>query len=86
MRPELGRTMPMQLSSVVVLPAPLRPSRPKIDPAPTEKLIPSTATTSPKRLTSVSTRIVSSVCISYRTWFEVAPREPAKAARCSYAG
>jgi hypothetical protein len=44
---------------VVVLPAPFGPSRPNTSPDRTEKLIPSTATSSPNTLRSPSTRMTS---------------------------
>src|SRR6266576_3522274 len=48
--PLSGRMRPSRISMVVVLPAPLGPSRPKHSPAPTARSNPLTATTSPKRL------------------------------------
>ena len=45
--PALGLPIPMQHSRVVVLPAPLRPSSPKMVPRGTAKLMPATASTAP---------------------------------------
>src|SRR5579864_8263918 len=45
-RPESGETRPTSTRMVVVLPAPLGPSRPKISPGLTSKLTPSSARTS----------------------------------------
>ena len=42
-RPDVGRSSVVSIFSVVVLPAPFGPSRPKIDPRRTEKVSPSTA-------------------------------------------
>src|ERR1700694_175891 len=42
--PAVGRTLVVRTPTVVVLPAPLGPSRPKTSPGATWKLIPSTAT------------------------------------------
>src|SRR6476661_7735356 len=50
--PEVGVSRPQSMRSVVVLPAPLAPRKPKISPRATEKLTPSTALTTPYRLTS----------------------------------
>ncbi|CUU43680.1 hypothetical protein BVIRIDIS_27060 [Blastochloris viridis] len=44
MRPWVGRTSPMVMAMVVVLPAPLPPSSPVTEPAARAKLMPSTAT------------------------------------------
>ena len=46
-RPAVGRASPVRSRSVVVLPAPLGPSRPKTDPAGTSRSRPSTASTPP---------------------------------------
>jgi len=43
--PALGRMRPMRMRMVVVLPAPLGPTKPKISPRSTEKEMPSSATT-----------------------------------------
>jgi hypothetical protein len=56
-RPALGRISPRSMPIVVVLPAPLPPSRPTMRPAPRAKETPSTAVVAPKRLTSPSTSI-----------------------------
>src|SRR5258708_10618455 len=50
--PEVGVRSPQSIRSVVVLPAPLAPRKPKISPRATAKLTPSTAVTTPYRLTS----------------------------------
>src|SRR5208282_1506840 len=50
--PALGRVSPMIMPIVVVLPAPLPPSRPTTVPGSTAKEIASTAVVAPKRLTS----------------------------------
>ena len=55
--PAVGRPRPMQHSSVVVLPAPLRPSNPKIVAGGTAKVMPSTAVTRPYVFTRPSTKI-----------------------------
>ena len=47
--PEVGSSMVESIESVVVLPAPFGPRRPKISPCSISKLIRSTATRSPKR-------------------------------------
>src|SRR3990170_6231776 len=54
MRPASGRSRPVTIERVVVLPAPLGPTIPKIDPACTVRSMPATATVSPNRLTSPS--------------------------------
>ena len=46
-RPPSGRASVVRIRTVVDLPAPFGPSRPKTVPGSTEKLIPSSATTSP---------------------------------------
>jgi hypothetical protein len=46
-RPAVGRARPVSIRIVVVLPAPLCPSRPKTSPSATLKVIPSTARTVP---------------------------------------
>src|SRR5438270_7018528 len=51
--PDVGETSPHNIRSVVVLPAPLAPRKPKISPRPTWKLTPSTARVAPYCLTSV---------------------------------
>src|SRR4051794_12398832 len=53
--PPSGARSPSRISTVVVLPAPFGPSRPKISPAATWKSMPSTATMSPYRLISPRT-------------------------------
>src|ERR1700694_5138636 len=50
--PDVGATRPQSIRSVVVFPAPLAPRKPKISPRATWKLTPSTADTTPYRLTS----------------------------------
>jgi hypothetical protein len=45
--PEVGITSPISMEMVVVLPAPLPPSRAVMEPSPSVKLMPSTAVTSP---------------------------------------
>jgi len=45
--PEVGRTMVVSMPTVVVLPAPLGPSRPKISPCSTTRSRPSTALVAP---------------------------------------
>src|SRR4051794_7512537 len=59
--PPSGARSPSRISTVVVLPAPFGPSRPKISPAATWKSIPSTATMSPYRLISPRTSTTGSV-------------------------
>src|SRR5882672_4250722 len=54
--PAVGSFSPSRISTVVVLPAPFGPSRPKHSPAPTSRSSPSTAVTSPYFLTSFSQR------------------------------
>src|SRR5436190_13165830 len=58
--PESGSRSPSRTSTVVVLPAPLGPRRPKIVPRRTSKLTPSTARVSPYSLRSPSTRMTGS--------------------------
>src|SRR6478735_7424662 len=50
--PASGRSRPVTIERVVVLPAPLGPTRPKNDPRGTSRSTPLTAMTSPKRLPS----------------------------------
>jgi len=47
--------MPITARIAVVLPAPLRPTRPTISPWPTDSATPSSATSSPNRLPRLST-------------------------------
>src|SRR3989449_7071201 len=62
--PSSALRRPSRISTVVVLPAPLGPSNPKISRALTRKEMPSTATRLPYRLRSPSTTIAKpSVCI-----------------------
>ncbi len=49
-RPASGRSSPVAIDRVVVLPAPFGPTRPKNEPAGTSRSMPSTAIFSPKRL------------------------------------
>ena len=51
-RPAVGTRLVARMRSVVVLPAPLGPSRPKMRPGAHVKLIPSTARNSPPRFGS----------------------------------
>src|SRR5579875_3427128 len=53
--PESGATRPAIIATVVVLPAPLGPSRPTVSPAATENDTPSTATFGPYRLARPTT-------------------------------
>src|SRR4051795_13384801 len=62
--PPSGGRSPSRISTVVVLPAPLGPSRPKTSPGITSKSMPSTARTSPYCLTRPRTRTTGSV----ETW------------------
>src|SRR6188508_1991606 len=55
--PPSGWRSPSRISTVVVLPAPLGPSRPKISPLATSKSMPSTAWTSPYRFVRPRTRM-----------------------------
>src|SRR3954467_8688488 len=55
--PELGRTRPSSIRSVVVLPAPLGPRKPVMRPGATEKDRESTAVKVPKRLVRLLTSI-----------------------------
>ncbi len=64
--PLSGLTSPQRTPMVVVLPAPLGPSRPNISPRPTSNPTPSTATTSPNRLQSFSTAMVAIRCTPLR--------------------
>src|SRR5205807_5509356 len=59
--PASANTKPTNTRSVVVLPAPLGPSRPHTSPWATEKSRLSTASTSPKRLVSPETEMTASV-------------------------
>ena len=56
-RPAVGGRMPAMVRSVVVLPAPLGPTRPRMSPARTSKLRSLTAVRSPYVLENPSTRI-----------------------------
>src|SRR5579859_127155 len=56
--PDDGTTRPASMRTVVVLPAPLGPSRPKISPSPTVKFRSRTASTAPKRLPRPCTSII----------------------------
>jgi hypothetical protein len=58
--PPLAGRRPQSMRKVVVLPAPLGPSRPKISPRRTEKLVLATATKSPKRRTRSFTSMTTS--------------------------
>src|SRR3979411_3239554 len=49
--PDVGVVSPHSILNVVVFPAPFAPRNPRISPRPTWKLTPSTARTTPKRLT-----------------------------------
>src|SRR5437588_341722 len=63
--PSSALRRPSRISTVVVLPAPLGPSNPKISRSSTRKEMPSTATRFPYRLRSPSTTIAKpSVCIT----------------------
>src|SRR5690606_7699834 len=64
--PASGVVRPSRISIVVVLPAPLGPSRPRHSPWWTSRSSPSTATTSSKRLTSFTQRAESSKGLSLR--------------------
>src|SRR5205809_1597350 len=68
--PRSGSRRPSRTSTVVVLPAPLGPSRPKIVPAWTSKLTPSTARVSPYALCSPATRMTGSAAaaVGLLTW------------------
>ena len=55
MEPAVGRSKPVIIERVVVLPAPLGPTIPKKDPARTSRLMSATATFCPKRLVSPDT-------------------------------
>ncbi len=57
--PELGVSRPHSMRMVVVLPAPLLPSRPKTSPGATSKLTSSTDVKAPKRLNRCSTRMTA---------------------------
>src|SRR2546426_172855 len=50
--PEVGRSWPVRIRSIVVLPAPFGPNKPKHSPGSTAKSIPFNASTVPKRLVS----------------------------------
>src|SRR5438046_2916252 len=63
--PSSAPRRPSRISTVVVLPAPLGPSNPKISRSLTRKEMPSTATRLPYRLRSPSTTIAKpSVCVA----------------------
>ena len=59
--PDVGRTSPSSIRSVVVLPAPFGPRKPVTRPGATWKERSSTARTGPNDLERCSTRIVPSV-------------------------
>src|SRR5262245_37145969 len=61
--PAVGVMRPHSMRMVVVLPEPLGPSMPKISPASIEKLMPSTAVSAPKRLTSPSTAMTGGMAL-----------------------
>src|SRR5271166_2159047 len=66
-RPDVGRSSPVRILIVVVLPAPLGPKNPKISPGATAKEMPSTAVASPKRLVMRSTTTSGgSILFGYR--------------------
>ena len=89
--PPSGARIPSRLSSVLVFPAPFRPSRPNISPCLTSKLIPSTATRSPWVLqksltlitasyTNLSSLPVFSPCRITEGFLRAKSRRPASAA------
>ena len=51
--------MPASMRMVVVLPAPFGPRNPTISPSPTAKVMPATASTSPKRLVTSRSAIAA---------------------------
>src|SRR5687768_6512964 len=57
--PLSGARRPSRISTVVVLPAPFGPSKPKISPGATSKLTPSTAWTDPYALRTSPTRMTA---------------------------
>src|SRR5665647_2448472 len=59
MEPESGRSKPVIIDSVVVLPAPLGPTIPKKDPARTSRSMPDTATVWPKLFIRPDTAITT---------------------------
>src|SRR5664279_2248697 len=63
--PEEGGNSVVSILIVVVLPAPLEPSKPKTSPALTERVIESTATNAPKRRVSILiSRIIALIGLS----------------------
>ena len=61
-RPDVGCSSVQRILMVVVLPAPFGPRNPKISPAPTEKPMPRTASTSPYFLARSSTSMAAASC------------------------
>src|SRR5271167_35656 len=80
-RPDVGRSNPVRILIVVVLPAPLGPKKPNISPGATAKLMPSTAVASPKRLVRRSTTTSGgSILFGYRQVYGGGPCAAAGAA------
>ena len=61
--PEVTGETHVIMRMVLVLPAPFGPSRPKHSPSATEKSMPSTATSSPKRFTRPRARMISDMAL-----------------------
>ena len=59
--PDVGLTMVVSMPTVVVLPAPFGPSRPKISPCSTVRSRPSTAVVAPKTLVSRAVRMTAAM-------------------------
>src|SRR5580658_6759423 len=78
--PESGSVRPSQISMVVVLPAPLGPSRPKHSPVRTSRSRPSTATTSLNVLRRLRTRSAA-VGVEAGICFSIARGDPGSGAR-----
>ena len=66
MLPEVGRLSPSIISSVVVLPAPLGPTTPKVSPRWTEKEMSSTAVRLPYLFVRFRTSMLAGIGVSQR--------------------
>src|SRR5512136_2544337 len=76
--PDVGGKMPVSMEMVVVLPAPLGPSRPKTSPSWTEKLMPLTASWPPYFLTRFSTSRIAGMSLLLYPSGDTFPRAAAK--------
>src|SRR6186997_1677506 len=65
--PEVGFSRPQSMRIVVDLPAPLAPRKPKISPASTVRLTPSTAVKAPKRFVRPASSTAAATLSPHRT-------------------